>query len=140
MHGIEITQTLPTPTDSPRSNVDMAAAQSSGRNVGVDETADPQDGIVASPPELQVLSSNQRNPDITVSEFQSVPLSRVSTAPSSQEKSMTLPNFVHGRAVSSGNPVVLQGPEDYYPPRSESRTGGKHFGGLRNLIQTLKGK
>ncbi|KIO24567.1 hypothetical protein M407DRAFT_8900 [Tulasnella calospora MUT 4182] len=74
-------------------------------------------------------------------EFQSVPLSRVSTAPSSHEKSMTLPNFVHSRVVSSGNPVVLQGPEDYYPPRSESRTGGKqHFGGLRNLVRTLKGK
>ncbi|KAG8944267.1 hypothetical protein FRC04_002063 [Tulasnella sp. 424] len=143
MHGIEITKTLPTPTDSPRSNVDMAAAQSSGRHVGVDETADPQDGVVASPPDMQSLPASQRNPDITVSDFQTVPLSRVSTAPSSNDKSMTLPNLsqIHGRTVSSGHPPVLQGPEDYYPPRSESRTGGKQlFGGLRNFVHTLKGK
>ncbi|KAG9016027.1 hypothetical protein FRB90_003788 [Tulasnella sp. 427] len=92
---------------------------------------------------LQITPATQRNPDITVSDFETVPLSRVSTAPSPNEKGTPVPNFsqIHGRTVSSGNPVVLQGPEDYYPPRSESRTGGKQrFGGLRNLVQTLKGK
>lgn len=137
LHGIEITKTLPTPTDSPQSTVEMAASQSGGRNVGVDEAVESPTAEAETPPTPATAPiARSRTPDIMVSDYQPVPLTRISTAPSNNEK---LAGFaIHNRTASTGDGPFLMGP-DYTPPRSESRTG-KRFGGFRNLVQTLKGK
>ena len=140
VHGIEITKTLPTPTDSPLSVMDLAAAQAAGRDIGVDEAEESPGGESSSYQNTALRSS--RNPDVMVSEFQPViPLERVSTSPSPMEKDVPLPDFTprHGRNMSAGNSVMMGAMFDDASSRSESRMG-KRFGGFKNLVQTLKGR
>ena len=155
LSGIEITKTLPTPTDSPHSGIDMASNQ-------MNVTGEHDDDESIRLPEMSDASifypstpgTRSRTPDFLGSESQSgLPL-RGATLPASatfngfnmstgsDSADFGLPDDAargHGRTGSSGTNIVQLGPPDYLPPRSESRMA-KKLGGFKNFVQTFKGK
>ncbi|KAG9012808.1 hypothetical protein FRB93_001362 [Tulasnella sp. JGI-2019a] len=111
--GIEITETLPTPTDSPRSTVESSTVGHGGGDMSGD--IDPDD--------LYELTERAMSPE----NLDMAPLERVNTAPPPTSGEYT--STSHGRTASTG-----------FPNEPKGTIGKKLGGGFRGFVQTLKGK
>lgn len=112
--GIEITETLPTPTDSPRSTVETSTV--GGHDIDTSGDIDPYDLIFDG-------AERMTSPE----HLEGAPLERVNTAPSTGSGYTFT---AHGRTSSTGSPLG----------ESKGTIGKKLGGGFRGLVQTLKGK
>ncbi|KAG8928606.1 hypothetical protein FRC02_006688 [Tulasnella sp. 418] len=116
--------------------IEMADGSSSGT---AGEGDSPESPPFTAPPLVRSTT-----PDVFVSDYQPVPLSRVNTLPTNSGPSYPSesPTSGHARTNSAGTAgfgPVLMGPPDYIPPRSESRMK-QRLTGLKAFVQTLKGK
>ncbi|KAG8875056.1 hypothetical protein FRB98_008114 [Tulasnella sp. 332] len=112
--GIEITETLPTPTDSPRSTVETSTV--GGHDGDASGDIDPDDFIFDG-------AERMTSPE----HLEGVPLERVNTAPSAGSGYAFT---THGRTSSTGSPLG----------EPKGTIGKKLGGGFRGFVQTLKGK